>query len=57
MEPKEERLSVSTEVLNKALNTLAQMPYSQVAGVIQSLQQDVRPLEDAAPVNLSAVES
>ena len=41
---KEERLSISTEVLNTLLNVLAQRPYAEVANIITEAQQDVRPI-------------
>jgi hypothetical protein len=43
-----ERMTVSTEVLNKVLQVLGAMPYAQVASVVQELQQDAQPLESEA---------
>jgi hypothetical protein len=39
-----ERVTVSTEIMNKALGVLSQRPYMEVAGIISELQADVRPI-------------
>ena len=41
-----ERVSISTEVLNGVLKVLAEMPFSQVANVINAIQADAKPVED-----------
>jgi len=41
-----ERVTLSTEVLNGVLKVLAEMPFSQVANVINSIQADAKPVED-----------
>ena len=38
------KFSISEEILNKLLNVLAQRPYAEVAGIIQEVQQDAKPL-------------
>jgi len=40
-----QRANVSTEVLQKVLDVLANMPYQQVAGLINEIQSDVRIIE------------
>ena len=39
-----EKVTISTEVLNKVLNVLAQRPYAEVANIIDEVQKDVTPL-------------
>jgi hypothetical protein len=51
-----ERVTVSVEVLNKVLAVLTQMPYQQVAGIVDELQKDVQQIEGAAP-DLKEVEA
>ena len=41
-----ERVTLSTDVLNGVLKVLADMPFSQVANVINSIQADAKPVED-----------
>lgn len=40
-----ENVIVPLEVLNKVFNTLAQLPYSQVAALMQELQAGVKTLD------------
>jgi hypothetical protein len=37
-----ERVSISSDVLNKVLAVLQQMPYAQVAGLILAVQSDIQ---------------
>jgi len=41
-----ERVTLSTEVLNGVLKILADLPFSQVANVINAIQADAKPVED-----------
>lgn len=41
---------VSVDVLNRVLNTLASLPYTQVAETIQAIQSDARPMNFPAAV-------
>lgn len=44
-----ERVTITTEMLNKIFGVLGNMPYAQVAALFQEIQQDVRPLVSEAP--------
>lgn len=46
----EERATISVEVLNKVINALAAMPYSQVAQLIQEVQESVKLEGNTPPV-------
>lgn len=48
-----DRMTVSTEMLNKVLNVLAQRPYAEVAQVINELQQDIKPILTEVPEEAS----
>lgn len=39
----EQRVTISIEVLNKAMGILGQLPYNQVGQVIADIQKDVKP--------------
>ena len=41
-----ERVTLSTEVLNGVLKVLAAQPYSDVANVINAIQNDAKPVEE-----------
>jgi len=41
----QERVSVSVEVMNKVMAVLGNLPYQQVAGLVQEVQQDVKPID------------
>ena len=41
-----ERVTLSTEVLNGVLKVLADLPFSQVANVINAIQTDAKPVEE-----------
>jgi hypothetical protein len=43
---KEERVTVSVEVLNKVMAVLGQLPYQQVSGIVDELRADVKPVEE-----------
>jgi hypothetical protein len=51
-----ERVTISVEVVNKVLAVLTQLPYQQVAGLVDEVQQDVQQIEGAAP-DLKEVEA
>ena len=40
-----ERVTISSDVLNKVLAVLQQMPYAQVAGLIAAVQSDIQQVE------------
>lgn len=39
------RLSISEEVINKVVAVLSGLPYRQVAGLVNEISADVRPIE------------
>lgn len=43
-----ERISISVEVLGKAINILSSLPYKQVSGVIEEIHKDAQAI---APVD------
>lgn len=43
-----ERVEVSREILNVILNYLAKRPYSEVAGLIKALQDDLNQKKEAS---------
>lgn len=38
----EKNVTISVDVLNKVFNVLGQLPYQQVAGLVQEVHQDVQ---------------
>lgn len=44
-----ERVSLSTAVVNEVLSIFGSMPFNQVNGIIQKIQQDVKPIIETAP--------
>jgi hypothetical protein len=52
-----ERISVSVEVINKVLAVLTQMPYQQVAAVVEELRTDVEQIESGEVTELHAAEA
>jgi hypothetical protein len=39
------RIHISVEVINKILSILSMLPYQQVAGVIEEIKKDAKPIE------------
>ena len=45
------RVSLPTETINEILSVFSQMPYREVANIIQKVQQEVTPIPDeSSPV-------
>lgn len=42
------RVSLPTEMVNEILSVFSQMPYREVANIIQKLQSEVQPVQDAS---------
>ena len=40
-----ERITLSVEVMNKIMNVMGQLPYQQVAQLVQEIQQDAKKIE------------
>lgn len=52
----EDKVIVPVEVLNKVLGVLASLPFSQVSGVINELQQSVEPVTEPDQETLPGME-
>ena len=51
----EPRVSIGESTLNKVLGILGQMPYTQVAALINEIQTDARMIDNTAKSELRAV--
>lgn len=47
-----DRLTISSETMNKILGVLGSLPYTQVANLIQEVQSDVAPVEPSPEINI-----
>ena len=42
-----DRVTISVEVINKAMAILGKLPYDQVANIVEEIRRDVKPIEGA----------